>query len=152
MSYSIDAITSDCYDNTNCLINKFNIKDEKVLKALEAAITFEKITKYTLNPLFRTYDVEHYKLIHKYVFGDIYDWAGEYRTVDMAKKGTIFAKAENISDLMNKCFDRLNALKCFQNLNFEDFVDNIVDFYCVTDMIHPFREGNGRTQAYFFHN
>ena len=86
MSYSIDAITSDCYDNTNCLINKFNIKDEKVLKALEAAITFEKITKYTLNPLFRTYDVEHYKLIHNYVFGDIYDWAGEYRTVDMAKK------------------------------------------------------------------
>lgn len=42
MSYSIDAITSDCYDNTNCLINKFNIKDEKVLKALEATITFEK--------------------------------------------------------------------------------------------------------------
>ena len=137
------------YSNTNCLINKFNIKDEKVLKALEAAITFEKITKYTLNPLFRTYDVEHYKLIHKYVFGDIYDWAGEYRTVDMAKKGTIFAKAENISDLMNKCFDRLNALNCFQNLNFEDFVDNIVDFYCVTNMIHPFREGNGRTQRLF---
>ena len=53
---------------------------------------------------------------------------------------------------MNKCFDRLNALNCFQNLNFEDFVDNIVDFYCVTNMIHPFREGNGRTQAYFFHN
>ena len=149
MSYSIDAITSDCYDNTNCLINKFNIKDEKVLKALETTITFEKITKYTLNPLFRTYDVEHYKLIHKYVFGDIYDWAGEYRTVDMAKKGTIFAKAENISDLMNKCFDRLNALKCFQNLNFEDFIDNIVDFYCVTNMIHPFREGNGRTQRLF---
>ncbi len=46
------------------------------------------------------------------------------------QKGTIFAKAENISDLMNKCFDRLNALKCFQNLNFEDFIDNIVDFYC----------------------
>ena len=53
---------------------------------------------------------------------------------------------------MNKCFDRLNALNCSQNLNFEDFVDNIVDFYCVTNMIHPFREGNGRTQAYFFHN
>lgn len=50
---------------------------------------------------------------------------------------------------MNKCFDRLNALKCFQNLNFEDFIDNIVDFYCVTNMIHPFREGNGRTQRLF---
>ena len=67
----------------------------------------------------------------------------------MSKKGTSFAKADSVESLMSKCFDRLNANNLFQGLNFNDFVDNIVDFYCVTNMIHPFREGNGRTQRVF---
>lgn len=149
MSYSIDTLQSDCYEGTSCLINKFDIKDETVLKELETTITLTKITEYSLNPLFNTFDVQHYKEIHKYLFGDIYDWAGEYRTVDMSKKGTIFAEVENIENLMSKCFERLNNKNLFQGLNFDDFVDNLVDFYCVTNMIHPFREGNGRTQRAF---
>lgn len=149
MSYSIDTLQSDCYEGTSCLINKFDIKDETVLKELEATITLTKITEYSLNPLFNTFDVQHYKEIHKYLFGDIYDWAGEYRTVDMSKKGTAFANADSIENLMSKCFERLNNKNLFQGLNFDDFVDNLVDFYCVTNIIHPFREGNGRTQRVF---
>ncbi len=149
MSYSIDALTSDCYKGTTCLINKFNIKDEKILKDLETTITFGKITEYSLNPLFNTFDVSHYKAIHRYLFGDIYEWAGEYRNVDMSKKGTSFAKVDSIDDLMDNCFKRLNDNKCFQGFNFDEFIDGIVDFYCVTNMIHPFREGNGRTQRVF---
>lgn len=149
MSYSIDALTTYCYEGTTCLINKFNIQDESILKDLETTITFSKITEYSLNPLFNSFDVEHYKDIHNFLFSDIYDWAGEYRKVDMSKKGTNFAKAESIDDLMNKCFDRLNKNNCFKGLSFVEFVDSIVDFYCVTNMIHPFREGNGRTQRIF---
>lgn len=149
MSYSIETLTSDCYEGTTCLINKFNIKDEKILKDLETTVTFGKITEYTLNPLFNTFDVNHYKAIHKYLFENIYDWAGEYRNVDMSKKGTNFANADNINDLMESCFKRLNDNKCFQGLRFDEFIDSIVDFYCVTNMIHPFREGNGRTQRLF---
>ena len=149
MSYSIDTLQSDCYDGTSCLINKFDIKDEVILKELETTITLNKITEYSLNPLFYSFDVQHYKSIHRYLFGDIYDWAGEYRTVDMSKKGTNFAKAESVEKLMSNCFKRLNDKNLFQGLNFDDFVDEFVDFYCVTNMIHPFREGNGRTQRLF---
>ena len=149
MSYSIDALTSDCYEGTTCLINKFNIKDENILKDLETTVTFGKITEYSINPLFDTFDVNHYKAIHKYLFEDIYEWAGEYRNVDMNKKGTKFAKADSINDLMNSCFKRLHDNKFFQGFSFDGFIDNIVDFYCVTNMIHPFREGNGRTQRVF---
>ena len=149
MSYSIDALTSDCYEGTACLINKFNIKDENILKDLETTITFGKITQYSLNPLFNSFDVNHYKAIHKFIFDDIYSWAGEYRTVDISKNGTSFAGAESIDELMNECFDRLNENNFFKDLAFEDFIDGIVDFYCVTNMIHPFREGNGRTQRVF---
>ena len=149
MAYSINALTSDCYEGTTCLINKFGIKDENILKDLETTVTFGKITEYSLNPLFNTFDVNHYKAIHKYLFEDIYEWAGEYRTVDMSKKGTNFVRAESIDELMAKCFARLKNNNCFQGLGFDDFVDSIVDFYCVTNMIHPFREGNGRTQRVF---
>lgn len=82
MSYSIDALTSGCYEGTSCLINKFDVKDESVLKELETTITLTKTTEYFLNPLFSTFDVQHYRNIHKYLFGDIYEWAGEYRSVD----------------------------------------------------------------------
>lgn len=149
MAYSIDALTSDCYEGTTCLINKFNIKDENILKDLETTVTFSKITEYSLDPLFNTFDVNHYKAIHKYLFDDIYEWAGSYRSVDMSKKGTSFAKAESIDKLMTKCFARLQAKNYFLGLSFDNFVDSIVDFYCVTNMIHPFREGNGRTQRLF---
>lgn len=150
MSYSIDALKNDCYEGTTCLINKFNIKDEAVLKELETTVTFSKIAEYSLHPLFNTFDVEHYKAIHKYIFDSIYDWAGEYRNVDMAKKGTGFAKAEHINDLMNKCFERLRNANYFKGLSFDEYVDCIVDFYCTTNMIHPFREGNGKNTTIIF--
>ena len=89
------------------------------------------------------------KPIHRFLFENIYDWAGEYRTFNMSKKGTSFAEADKIADLMNACFKRLKDNDCFRNNSFEDFVENIVDFYQVTNMIHPFREGNGRTQRLF---
>lgn len=149
MSYSINALTSDCYEGTSCLINKFDIRDKNILKELETTVTLTKTAEYLLNPLFNTFDVSHYKNIHKYLFEDIYEWAGKYRTVDMSKKGTVFAKSDSIEYLMSNCFDRLNSKSLFQDLDFNEFIDNIVDFYCVTNMIHPFREGNGRTQRVF---
>lgn len=149
MSYRIDSSTSNCYEGTTCLINKLGITDENKLKEFEGAVTFAKASELELNPISDTFDVEHYKLIHKYLFEDIYDWAGEYRTVNISKKGTKFASADQISDLMNACFMRLKDNDYFQNKSFDEFIDNIVDFYCVTNMIHPFREGNGRTQRLF---
>ncbi len=86
---------------------------------------------------------------NKYLFEDLYEWAGKIRTVDISKKGTIFISAENIESTTNACFNRLKNNNCFKNLDFNDFIDNIVDFYCLTNMLHPFREGNGRTQRIF---
>ncbi len=149
MGYSIDAITEDCYEGTSCLINKLGIKDDKKLKEFEAAVTLAKASEFEKEPFCSTFDVAHYKAIHKFLFEDIYEWAGEYRTINMSKKGTSFAEADKIADLMNACFKRLKDNDCFRNNRFEEFIENIVDFYQVTNMIHPFREGNGRTQRLF---
>ena len=149
MGYSIDAIIEDCYEGTSCLINKLGIKDDKKLKEFEAAVTFAKASEWEKEPLCNTFDVTHYKTIHRFLFEDIYDWAGEYRTINMSKKGTSFAETEKISGLMVACFKRLKDNDYFRNNSIDKFVENIVDFYQVINMIHPFREGNGRTQRLF---
>ena len=149
MGYSIDAITADCYEGTTCLINKFGITDDKQLSLIEGQITFAKGSELERNPVKGDFDFEHYKDIHKYLFDDIYEWAGKIRTVDMSKKGTNFAKANEIEKLANACFARLKSENYFKGQEFDEFINNIVDFYCVTNMLHPFREGNGRTQRIF---
>lgn len=149
MSYSIDAITDGCYENTTCLINKFDIRDEDKLKKVEADITFAKATILESNPISNKFDLEHYKAIHRFLFEDIYDWAGSFRTVDMSKKGTGFCSADQLDDVARNCFSRLAENNLFSDLDRDEFIDAIVDFYCVTNMLHPFREGNGRTQRIF---
>ena len=149
MGYSIDSLNSDCYEGTTCLINKFGIKDDKQLLIIEGQITFAKGSELERNPIKGNFDFEHYKAIHKYLFDDIYEWAGKIRNVDMSKKGTSFAKANEIETLAKACFSRLKSENYFKDQVFDKYIDNIVDFYCVTNMLHPFREGNGRTQRIF---
>lgn len=149
MSYSITALTDDYYEGTNCLINKFNIQNEEQLTKIEAGITLAKTAELERNPISASFDFEHYKQIHKYLFEDLYEWAGKVRSVDISKKGTIFTSAENIEAVANACFKRLVNHNYFKDLDFDEFIENIVDFYCSTNMLHPFREGNGRTQRIF---
>ncbi len=149
MSYRIEAITDSCYEGTSCLINKFDIRDEKQLDAVEAHITLAKISILQQNPITGDFDFEHYKAIHKFLFEDLYDWAGIPRTVDISKKGTSFVKAEDIENIADACFKRLKNQNYFKNLDIDSFVEKITDFYCVTNNLHPFREGNGRTQRVF---
>lgn len=71
------------------------------------------------------------------------------RTVNISKKGTSFCPIEELEDLCVKCFERLKRNNYFLNLPKHEFVNEIVDFYITTNMLHPFREGNGRTQRIF---
>lgn len=149
MAYDINAVTADCYDGTTCLINKLGITDEKQLSEIEADITFAKASELEVNPLDDKFDIEHYKSIHRYLFEDLYDWAGKLRTINISKKGTRFANVEELESLCIKCFDRLKSENFFQNMAFDYFVENIVDLYISLNMLHPFREGNGRTERIF---
>lgn len=110
MGYSIDDVTTDCYEGTACLINKFGIKDDKQLSLVEGQITFAKGSELERNPIKGNFEFEHYKAIHKYLFDEIYDWAGKIRSVDISKKGTSFAKAD---DLMSATIQAAKPYFCF---------------------------------------
>lgn len=96
MSYSIDAISDDCYPGTTCLINKLGIQDDAVLSETEAAIVFGKASLLDQHPIPGSFDFEHYRRIHQFLFCDLYDWAGQVRTINISKKGTSFVSASEI--------------------------------------------------------
>ena len=70
-------------------------------------------------------------------------------TVNISKKGTQFTPAEQIESHAEQIFRRLEEHDFFKGLSHDEFVEEIVDFYCVTNSLHPFREGNDRTQRVF---
>ena len=145
MGYSIDPISANCYPGTSVLINKFDIRDEAKLNSVESVLTAARTAQWLNAPLSDSFDFLHYKAIHRFLFADLYDWAGEVRTVNISKQGTVFCPAEGIEAQAERIFARLKKERFFQNFPHEVFVDEIVDFYCVTNELHPFREGNGRS-------
>ena len=149
MGYSIDPISDNCYPGTSVLINKFDIRDEAKLNEVESVLVSARNAEWLNEPEVSTFDFFHYKAIHQFLFSDLYEWAGQVRTVNISKKGTRFTLAENIERQAELIFKRLEDCNYFKGLPHDEFVDEIVDFYCVTNELHPFREGNGRTQRVF---
>lgn len=149
MGYSIDPISANCYRGTTILINKFDIRDEEKLNEIESVISSARYAEWLNTPLSSAFDFDHYKAIHRFLFSDLYEWAGEVRTVNISKKGAQFTPAESIERQANLIFGRLQACNYFKGLSHDKFVEEIVDFYCSTNALHPFREGNGRTQRAF---
>ena len=149
MGYSIDPISDTCYPGTSVLINKFDIRAEAKLNEVESVLVSARNAEWLSEPKTDTFDFAHYKAIHCFLFSDLYDWAGQVRTVNISKKGTRFTLAENIGNQAELIFQRLKDCDYFRGLSHDEFVEEIVDFYCVTNELHPFREGNGRAQRAF---
>ena len=149
MAYSLDPISADCYPGTSVLVNKFDIREEEKLNQVESVLASARYAEWLGAPKADSFDFDHYKSIHKYLFSDLYEWAGQVRRVNISKKGTRFSPADMIEAQGALIFARLKECNNFKGLPFDEFVEEIVDFYCMTNELHPFREGNGRTQRVF---
>ena len=149
MAYSLNPSSDNCYEGTTCLVNKLGIRDEKKLSEIEAGITFAKAVMLEETPIDDDFGFEHFKKIHEFLLCDLYEWAGQVRTVDISKKRTKFLDAASIESIGTKCFAKVKD-GYFENLPFDEFVKRIAEFYNDVNYIHPFREGNGRTQRIYF--
>lgn len=149
MAYDTEPSVADCYPDTAVLINKFDIHDTAKLAEVENALVTTRNAQWLHSPASSSFDFEHYKAIHRFLFSDLYDWAGTPRQVNLRKKATSFTPFEQIEPQADLIFKRLAALNYLQDLSHTDRLTELVDFYCATNLLHPFREGNGRTQRTF---
>jgi len=147
--YSIEGCQYDCYPNTFVLINKLGITDQDELESLEKQITLLRGTQAEKETEFRNVDFEFYKSLHRTLFSDLYDWAGTLRTINISKKGTIFCEHTELDHIGRLKFERLKKQDFFRNMPDGDFLNEITDLYHELNMLHPFREGNGRTLRLF---
>lgn len=97
------------------------------------------------------FDVPHYRAIHRHLFQDVYDWAGETRTVQTSKGGNLFCLPAYIDPQLAQLFNHLNGPPDGWASTEEEFVAFAADFLAKLNVIHPFREGNGRAQLSFLH-
>lgn len=91
----------------------------------------------------------HYRAVHHHLFQDVYDWAGEYRNIRIAKNDAMFCFPEHIADQMDLLFATLASGPLAGGGSQDDFITAAATFLADLNAIHPFREGNGRTQLTF---
>lgn len=124
------------------------------LFAYECSITADKILQLIITPLDGAYDYKHYKTLHKVIFEDIYSWAGKDR-YDLGYYGTFrkgdtgFVQGSKVPRVANELFKALKDENYFKGLDKYTFIKSAALFLNGLNLLHPFREGNGRTQRLF---
>lgn len=141
-----DQIKWDEYfiPGTNILKNKLGIADKDKLKEEEYRIIRKKLAYIYLKPLKGNFDTEHLLNLHKFIFEDIYEFAGQFRTCTMQKK-TVFCNPDQIQKSLKEVLDEMN-IEFSQDITYQpDFAFKLARYYYDLIYVHPFREGNGRT-------
>lgn len=135
-----------CYPGTNVLRNKAGLTDADALEQFETAMTFARSDE----PLPRgRLSITHYRAVHHHLFQDVYDWAGRSRTVRLTKDASTFCYPEHIAREMRRLFDWLAEQSYLRDRDVATFSRDTAHFLAELNAIHPFREGNGRTQLTF---
>lgn len=135
-----------CYRGTFVLKNRAGLKEAKRLQAFELEMSSLRADEPLPNGRFGP---AHYRAVHKHLFGDVYTWAGRYRTVRTAKGGNVFCYPDNIDKEMTKLFERLRKGALHTPGSPNAFTDAAASFLAELNAIHAFREGNGRAQLAF---
>ena len=138
-----------CYTGTNTLINKLDIKDRAKLEELENALIVFKIYELRKKEITGNFDLEHLLSIHKYLLFDLYDFAGELRTENIAKDNFKFADTRFIEQELIKLFEELKEESYLKGLNKEKLAERLAYYLAELNVLHPFREGNGRVTREF---
>ena len=131
-------------DENGVLNNKLGIKTTEELQQAETIITTKRLSDLYVNPGIQTFDVKHYLAIHEYLFGDIYDFAGKIRSENIEKTFT-FCIPQLIYSNLDQTL-KMAKKKSIRIQTREELLIFIAELYATLDVIHPFREGNGRTE------
>jgi cell filamentation protein len=147
--YDADEIEDPySYRGTACLKNKLGLRDAETLQAFE----LEMSTVRADEPLpAGRFGPTHYCRIHRHLFQDVYRWAGRYRTIATSKGGNLFCRPQFIEREMLRLFGKVKSATFLLGSNRDAFIQSVAEFLSDLNAIHPFREGNGRSQLAFLY-
>lgn len=137
------------YPGTSVLRNRRGLRDANLLDEFEASATQRRLIELFIHPTKGTFNLAHLQAIHRYIFQDLYDWAGQFRTVNISKGGNLFGSAQFIEMALGSTLDKLPRENFLRGLDREHFAERCGWYFGEINAIHPFREGNGRAQREF---
>ena len=137
------------YPGTNVLRNLRDIRDGDQFSQFEAIATTRRTVELEHEPINGRFDARHLQAIHRHIFQDVYEWAGDFRTVNISKSGDPFAFSEHIVSSLDKTFAELNRERHLSGSDLDRLARRGAYYLGEINAIHPFREGNGRTQREF---
>jgi cell filamentation protein len=138
-----------CYPGTNVLKNKLDIRDLDFLHQAERDYSAIRQAELVKKGVTGDFSMKHLCSIHKQLFQDIYTWAGKTRTVDISK-GTIFCLVQFIDSQFDDMYRKLKKENFLKDITDKNEMSVRLAYYLgELNMIHPFREGNGRTQRIY---
>lgn len=146
-SYQFEWDTEYCYANSKVLVNKLNIQDSDALSIAERELTSLRLALAKSQPLIGHFDRKHLMKMHKYLFGDVYSWAGQFRKVDIAK-GNQFCLVYNLTTYADNLFTKLEKENYLIGSE-ANIPVRLAWYLSELNVLHPFREGNGRVQRLF---
>lgn len=129
------------YPGTSVLRNKENIRNAEDLEAFERRMTLQRMSEGLHSVQI---SAGGFRELHRHLFQDVYDWAGQDRIVELAKGSSYFCRAEFIGIELDKRFAALKTEHGLRGLSRDQFAERAADHLNELNAIHPFREGNGR--------
>lgn len=123
--YTYEKTANYCYKNSNVLINKLNITNEKDLYNAERDLVTIRTAQLNEEPLKGHFDFKHLKSIHKFLFQDIYEWAGDIRNCNIAKQD-LFCLCKYIDSFANDIFSQLKKEQYFTKYSYEIKLEKLV--------------------------
>lgn len=139
--------------DTGLLRNLVGARAQGELDQAEGDLTYIRAAELQERPVRATGDLDEFRAIHRQLFQDVYPWAGEVRTVDLRKNvagAEHFLSVGAIDRGSMFAADELRADNMLRGMNRDQFIDRLSHHYDQWNYVHPFREGNGRTQRVFW--
>ncbi|WFF06216.1 Fic family protein [Micromonospora sp. WMMD1076] len=138
-----------CWQGTDCLANKLGLRDAAALRDVEFRLVSIRDVQAARSIIPGNYGLGHLQAFHRHLFGDLYEWTGQTRTVDISKPGARFCHWRFIDDQVSSVLTGLSEDGFLLGLRREAFVESLAHYYGELNVCHPFREGNGRTLRAF---
>lgn len=137
-----------CYPGTEVLKNKLGLRDQETLAAAEAEFAAAAVPGIEISA--PPFDLGYLRSLHRQLFDEVYDWAGQVRDVKITKGKTVFCLPDRIVPETARLLAHLASLHDFRGLERARLVEQVAELYGELNVVHPFREGNGRTLRLFF--
>lgn len=137
------------YPGTDVLKNKPGLRDEAALRQFEYEQTASRAIELRERPIPGKFDLDHLKAVHRHLFQDVYEWAGETRTVNIHKDALPFAPVAFMESYAKTVAAGLAKENHLKGLDKPAFVERLAHHFTEFNAVHPFREGNGRATREF---